>query len=71
MKPVSVMRFQIVTVTSLRVLASWDVVTCSLLETDQRYIGAYCMPYCPDGGSKHLLNVTKLTPDYMAQHPRR
>jgi hypothetical protein len=48
----------------------WDVASCSLVEVYRRFRGA-----CPDRadvrGSKHLLNVGKLLPEYMAQHPRR
>jgi hypothetical protein len=49
-----------------------DVAPCSVVEVYWRYRGAYCHHHRPDdGGSKHLWNVGKLLPDYMAQHLRR
>jgi hypothetical protein len=39
----------------------WVVAQCSLLEISQR----------PSGGSKDLLNVGKIIPDYTALEPRR
>jgi hypothetical protein len=46
----------------------WVVVPCSLVEVSWRFRSACCPD---DGGSKHLWNVGKLLPDYMAWQLRR
>jgi hypothetical protein len=54
----------------MKMTVFWDAVPCSLVEVYRRFRGAYCLHHRPDGGSKHLWNVGKLT-DYTAQHPSR
>jgi hypothetical protein len=44
----------------MKITIFWDAVSCSLVEVYQRF-----------RGSKHLWNVGRFLPDYMAQHPRR
>jgi hypothetical protein len=54
-----------------------DVVPCSLIEITYISEGLAASIIrvrthpSDDGGSKHLSNVSKLVPYYMAQHPRR
>jgi hypothetical protein len=36
-------RFEDVTVTSMKAAVFWDVAHCSLVDTDWRFIGAYCL----------------------------
>jgi hypothetical protein len=55
------MRFQVLMAASIKMAVFWDVAPYSLLRT-YRLDG---------GGSKHISNVSKLLPDYTAQHPRR
>jgi hypothetical protein len=43
----------------LKMAVFWDVVSYSLVDTDQRFRGAYCLHYQDE------------LSDYMAQHPRR
>jgi hypothetical protein len=50
----------------------WDVSSCTHVEVDRRFTGAYCLHHQgDDGGSTHLWNVSHLLCDYMAQYPRR
>jgi hypothetical protein len=53
------MRFQVLTATRIKTTVFWDVAPCSLVETDRRFRGAFCLHHQgrrPDyGGSKHLL----------------
>jgi hypothetical protein len=50
-----------------------DIAPYCLVESDRRFIGAYCLHYHrpDDGSSKHLWNVGQFLWDYTAQHPRR
>jgi hypothetical protein len=50
---------QVLTAASTKMIIFWDVVPCSLTHRPD------------DGGSKHLWNVGKFLPDYMAQHSKR
>jgi hypothetical protein len=36
------MRFEILTVTSMKMAVFWDVAPCSLIDIDRRFRGAYC-----------------------------
>jgi hypothetical protein len=55
-----------------KMVVFWVVAPCSLVEVYQRFRGACrVMSKHPDDGSKHLWNIGKLLPDYMAQQPRR
>jgi hypothetical protein len=65
--------FEILTVASIKMSVFWVVVPCSLVEVKRRFRGTCRLHhYCPDdGGSKHLRNIGKLLPDYMALQPRR
>jgi hypothetical protein len=50
-----VVRFQVITVVSVKMTAFWDVALCSLVEVDQHFRGVYCLHHHPDdGGSTHL-----------------
>jgi hypothetical protein len=57
---------------SLKTTVLWDVEPCSPLEV---YRGACCLHHQgdrpDDGGRKHLWNISKLLPDYTAQHSTR
>jgi hypothetical protein len=47
-------------------------VPCSLVEVYQHFRGTCCLHYQGnDRGSRHLSKVSKLIPDYIAQHPIR
>jgi hypothetical protein len=49
------MRFQVLMAASMKITVFWDVVLCSILETDRRFTDAYCLHHQGnDGGSKHL-----------------
>jgi hypothetical protein len=52
--------YQGLKILGLKMTVFWDVALCSLMEVYRCF-----------RGSKHLWNVSKLLPDYMAQHPRR
>jgi hypothetical protein len=55
-----------------QVAVFWDVASCSLVDSDQRFRGAYCLHHQGnDGGSTLLWNIGQHLPDYMVQHPRR
>jgi hypothetical protein len=54
------LRFQVLMVESLKMAVFWVVVSCNLVEV-----------YWCFRGSKHIWNVCKLVPDYMAQQSRR
>jgi hypothetical protein len=54
----------------------WVVAPCSLVHTDRRFRGAYCLHDQDDESSddesgKLLRNVGQFLPDYTMQHPRR
>jgi hypothetical protein len=49
-------RFEVLTAVSTKTAVFWVVTTCSLVEVYERFPD--------DGGSKYLLNVGKLLPDY-------
>jgi hypothetical protein len=57
--------------TTSKMIVFWDFALFGLLEIDRRFTGSPFTHRPDDGGSKHLWNVGKLLPDYMAQHPRR
>jgi len=62
-------RFQVLTAASMSFTVSWDIASCSLVETDRRFSGA-CFPQHRCGekyaGSKHIWNIAQLLPDYAA-----
>jgi hypothetical protein len=63
-------KFQVLTAASMNMAVFWVGAPCSLVEVYLRsIIRATHRP--SDGGSKHLWNVGKPLPDYMAQQPRR
>jgi hypothetical protein len=37
-------RFQVLTAASMKMVAFWGMVLCSLVEVDRRFRGAYCVP---------------------------
>jgi hypothetical protein len=63
-------RFQVLTTASLKMTAFWDVASCSLVDVDGRFRGAYCRQHQRDDGSTHLWNVGLLPRDYTVIHPR-
>jgi hypothetical protein len=48
------MRFQVLTVASMKFRVFWDVAQCSQVEVDRHFRGAMSPD---DGGSMHLRNV--------------
>jgi hypothetical protein len=48
--------------TAINMIVFWDVASCSLVEIDRRFRGAYCLhhqdDYDDDGGSRYLWNVS-------------
>jgi hypothetical protein len=38
-------RYQVLIATSMKIRASWDIVSCSLVGVDQRFGGVYCLHY--------------------------
>jgi hypothetical protein len=62
-------RFQVLTMASMKMAVFWVAVLCTLVEVYRSVRGACDCP--DDGGSKHLWNVSKLLPDYMEQQRRR
>jgi hypothetical protein len=49
----------------MKMTVFWDGMPCSLVETDRRFRGAYCMYHRrpDDEGSKHLWNVNQFPTD--------
>jgi hypothetical protein len=39
------MRFQVLTLASMKMAVFWDVATCNLVEIDRRFRDAYCLHY--------------------------
>jgi hypothetical protein len=37
-------RFQVLTAASMKMIAFWDITSCSLIEVYRRFRGAYCLP---------------------------
>jgi hypothetical protein len=63
---------QVLTVPNMNMSVVWDGALCSLVEAYLCFRSSFCF-HChspDDGGCKHLWNVSKPLPDYMAQHPR-
>jgi hypothetical protein len=52
--------FQVLTVVLMKITAFWDIASCSLVEIDRRFRGAYC-----------LWKVGQFLPDYKTKHPKR
>jgi hypothetical protein len=70
----SVVRFQVLTVASMKIGALRDVAPCSLVSVGRRL--RWCTTFNirvmdDDGGCMHLRNVGLLQQDYTALHPRR
>jgi hypothetical protein len=64
--------FQVLKAASMKMTVFWVVAPCSLVHVYRCFRGVCCLHHPHgDGGSKHLWNVGKILPDYMAQHPRR
>jgi hypothetical protein len=55
----SYVRFRVLTAASLKMTVFWYVAAFSLVDTGQRFRGAYCLYHhrLYDGGSVHLWNV--------------
>jgi hypothetical protein len=52
----------------MKMVAFWDVASCSLVDVYRRFRGDYYFHHFPDdGGSKHLRNVGKCLPHYTTQ----
>jgi hypothetical protein len=46
---IKLVRFQALMATNMRTAVFWDVAPCSLVDTDQRFRGAYCLHHQGDG----------------------
>jgi hypothetical protein len=57
-------QLQVLASTSVKIFVFWEAVSCSLVEIDRRFRGAYCLHLQGDGDGQFL-------PEYMAQHRRR
>jgi hypothetical protein len=56
----------------LKLTASIDIASCSVVELDCHFRGAYCLHHQGnDEDSKHLSNIGQLLQDYTVQYPRR
>jgi hypothetical protein len=60
-------RLQVLTASSMKITAFWDVAPCSLVRVDRRFGGAYCLhhegdecPDRPDDGESFIYRVPKL-----------
>jgi hypothetical protein len=82
LEAIFMVRFQVLTEASMKIIAFWDIVPCGLVAVDRRFRGAYCLHHQggdggddnhrPDyEGSTHLRNVGLLQRDYMTLYPRR
>jgi hypothetical protein len=63
-------RFQVLTVASMKMRATFDIAPCSF-GVDWRFRGVYCLHHQggDDGGSMYLWNIRLLHQDYMAVIP--
>jgi hypothetical protein len=51
----NMVRLQVLTATSMKMTVLWNVASCSLVDTDRRFRGVYCIHHQgDDGGSKHV-----------------
>jgi hypothetical protein len=57
----------------MKITVLWDVAPCGMVEVYRHHRGACYFHHqgVDERGSKHLSNINKLLPYYMAQHPRR
>jgi hypothetical protein len=62
----------------MNITVFWDVAPCRLLKVDGCFKGAYCHSHQgdesyrrDDGGSKHLRNINRFLPHYMAHRHGR
>jgi hypothetical protein len=74
--PRYLVRFQVLTATSMNMTLLWNVAPYSLVEVYRRFRSASFIHHQgihrpDDWGSKYLWNVGKLLPDYTAQQTRR
>jgi hypothetical protein len=56
---------------TMKMIVFCNVAPCSLVESNRRFIRAYCLNHQGPGGSRHLRNVGQCLPDYTVQHSRR
>jgi hypothetical protein len=66
-----IMRFEVLTVLSMKMRVFWYTVPCSFTGVDRRFRCAYCIHRSDDGRSIHIWNIHLLQWDYMALYPRR
>jgi hypothetical protein len=52
-KYVELMRFQVLTATSMKMTVFWDVAPCSLVATDRRFRGVHCLHHQGDEYKVH------------------
>jgi hypothetical protein len=45
---INLMRFQVLTAASMKSIVLWDITSCSLVEVDLRFRGAYCLHFQGD-----------------------
>jgi hypothetical protein len=63
------LRFHVLTAASMKIIAFWDIVRCSLVEADRCF--RWMITYRPDnGGSTYLCGVVLFQRDYTVLHPR-
>jgi hypothetical protein len=48
-------RFQVLKATNMKIIASWHIVPCSLVEVYRLFRGAYCLYHRPDDGGNTYL----------------
>jgi hypothetical protein len=65
------MRIEVLMAWSIKMAVFWFVALCSLVEVYWHSRGACCLHRPDDRGSRHLWNISKPLPDYMAQQLRR
>jgi hypothetical protein len=63
-------RFQFLTAVNVKMAAFWVIAPYSLVETDRRFRGVYCLYRSDDAGSTLLWNVGLLQRDCTALYPR-
>jgi hypothetical protein len=61
---INLVRFQVLSATSMKMAVFWDAAPCSLVEIDLRYRGAYAF-------NIRSWKVGQYLPDCMVQHPKR
>jgi hypothetical protein len=53
-------RFQVLTAASVKITVIWDFVSCSLVEVDRRFRGAYCLHHHGAASQKTVIFINSL-----------